>query len=248
MARPSRFAPAIAALVLVVSVGGCQGEANNLPLSRQTSPPPAAAADRPAPLVLFLGDSLTAGLGLAQENAFPAQLSALLAAEGRPVHVVNAGVSGDTSSGGLRRLPWVLQQRPDVVVVALGANDGLRGTPVETTEANLRAILEGVERAGARPLLVGMRLPPNYGPDYVIPFEDLYPRLSRELGVPLVPFLLEGVGGVPSLNQDDGVHPTAEGHRRIAAVVLPQLRRVLDSLPPAPAAVIPTRSSPAACS
>jgi len=185
-----------------------------------------AAAD-PRPRVVFLGDSLTAGYGLAEDDAYPALIEAALAAEGRPVRVVNAGVSGDTSAGGLSRLDWVLRLEPDVVVVELGPNDGLRGLPLDATEANLRRIVERIEAAGARVLLVGLLIPPNYGPDYAGRFAAIYPRLAAELDVPLVPFLLEGVGGEPDLNLADGIHPNAAGHRRLADNVLPHLRPLL---------------------
>jgi acyl-CoA thioesterase-1 len=178
--------------------------------------------------VVFLGDSLTAGYGLTEEEAFPALLGGLLRGRGVPVRIVNAGVSGDTSAGGLRRLPWLLTQHPDVLVVALGANDGLRGLPVAHTEENLRAIVARAQHAGARVLLLGLRLPPNLGADYVRAFEAVFPRVAREARVPLVPFFLEGVGGVAALNQEDGIHPTAEGQRRIAATVLPYLQPVLE--------------------
>ena len=179
------------------------------------------------PLVVFLGDSLTAGLGVAEAEAFPEQVRQLLASEGVVIRVVNAGVSGDTTAGGLARLDWVLRGRPDVLVTGLGANDGLRGLALEQSEANLRAIVAGARAAGARVLLLGMLLPPNYGPDYTAEFRDLYPRLAKELEVPLVPFLLTGVAGIPELNQADGIHPTAEGHGLMAANVLPELRALL---------------------
>ncbi len=184
-------------------------------------------AAQPVPRVVFLGDSLTAGYGLGEEQAYPALLGKLLAAEGTPVRVVNAGVSGDTSAGGLARLDWILRQKPDLVVVELGPNDGLRGLPLAMTEKNLREIVARCRAAGARVLLVGMQIPPNYGPDYAGAFRDLYPRLAEELDVPLVPFLLAGVGGEPGLNLPDGLHPNAEGHRIVARNVLPYLREVL---------------------
>ncbi len=179
------------------------------------------------PLVVFLGDSLTAGLGLAEEEAFPARVAARAAAAGRSMRVVNAGVSGDTSAGGLARLDWLLRQRPDLLVVELGANDGLRGLPVEMTEANLRAIVSRTRAAGVGVLLVGIQVPPNYGPDYARRFAAVFPRLAGELDVPLVPFLLEGVAGEPALNLPDGIHPTAQGHERLAANVMPYLEEAL---------------------
>lgn len=186
------------------------------------SSPPAPAAV-PGPTVVFLGDSLTAGLGLAEEEAYPALVAAELARRGLAVRVVNAGVSGDTSAGGLARLDWLLGQSPAVLVVGLGANDGLRGLSLERTEENLRQIVTRARGAGARVLLLGMKLPPNYGPEYTERFEALFPRLAEELGVPLVAFLLEGVAAEPELNLPDGIHPNAAGQRLLAGNVLPAL-------------------------
>lgn len=188
-----------------------------MPVSSPTAPP----------LVIFLGDSLTAGLGLPADEAYPALLARQVPADGIPVRVLNAGVSGDTTAGGLRRLPWLLAQHPVVVVVGLGGNDGLRGTQVAETEANLRRIVAEVRRNGARVLLLGMQIPPNYGPDYTAAFAAIYPRIAHDLHVPLVPFLLAGVGGVPGLNQPDGIHPTAAGQRKVAANVKPYLEDLL---------------------
>ncbi|RMH20420.1 MAG: arylesterase, partial [Acidobacteria bacterium] len=188
-----------------------------------------------APLVVFLGDSLTAGFGLAEEQAFPARVAELLAARGRPVRAINAGLSGDTTAGGLRRLDWLLRQRPDVVVIALGGNDGLRGLDPASTEENLRRTILAARAAGARVLLAGMLIPPSYGPDYAGRFAAIFPRLAAELEVPLVPFLLDGVAADPALNLADGIHPNAAGHERIAATLLPYLETVLDELEtPAP--------------
>jgi acyl-CoA thioesterase-1 len=149
---------------------------------------------------------------------------------------VNAGVSGDTSAGGLRRLAWLLKQKPDVVVVELGANDGLRGQPLAGVEANLRDIVARSRAAGARVLLVGLRVPPSLGGDYARDFAAIYPRLARELDVPLVPFLLEGVAGDPDLNLPDGIHPNAEGQRRVAELMLPHLEIIVRQAGPAAAA------------
>lgn len=200
-------------------------------------PEPPEPAERPVaepvtasvagPLVIFLGDSLTAGLGVAEAEAFPEQVRLLLDAEGLEIRAVNAGVSGDTTAGGLARLDWVLRQKPEVLVVGLGANDGLRGLGLEETEENLRAIVTGAQRRRVKLLLLGMKLPPNYGPDYTAGFEEIFPRLAEELEVPLVPFLLTGVAGRAALNQADGIHPTAEGHRMMAENVAPRLRAVL---------------------
>lgn len=189
----------------------------------------ASAAD--PTVVVFLGDSLTAGYGLDSEQAFPSLVERALLAEGRAVRVVNAGVSGDTTAGGARRLDWLLKQEPDVLVVGLGGNDGLRGVDLDDSERNLRQILERGRQAGARLLLLGMMIPPNYGQDYADRFAAIYPRLADELAVPRVPFLLDGVAGDPALNQADGIHPTAEGQEILAQTVLEHLRPLL---PPAP--------------
>lgn len=185
-----------------------------------------------APLVVFLGDSLTAGLGLSVDQAFPAIVADELAKRGRPIRAVNAGVSGDTTAGGLRRAEWVLSQRPSVVVLALGANDGLRGLPLAETEKNLRGIVVKARQAGARVLLCGMLIPTSYGPQYQEGFGRLFPRLAKEERLPLVPFLLEGVAGKAALNLEDGIHPNRDGQRIVAANVLPGLEAILAS--PAP--------------
>ena len=221
-------------MVCAIAIVGCGGE------SKPAAPPPAASyaenggglqakatAAPSGPLVVFLGDSLTAGYGLEEAQAFPAQVASQLAAAGTPIRAVNAGVSGDTSAGGLARLAWLLKQRPDVLVVELGANDALRGQPVAATEANLRRIVEAARLQGVQVLLVGMLAPPNYGPDYTRDFAAIYPRLARQLELPLVPFLLDGVAGRPELNLPDGIHPTVEGHVLVARNVLPHLQELL---------------------
>ncbi len=194
--------------------------------------PPSAsrAATQSGPKVVFLGDSLTAGLHVDAREAYPAVLQRRLTAEGLPFELVNAGVSGDTTAGGLRRLDWLLKQGPDALVVALGGNDGLRGTPLETVEENLRAIVTRVQAAGAEVLLLGMRLPPNYGPAYTDGFQAVYERVAREAEVEFVPFYIDGVGGVPELNHPDGIHPLPEGHERIADNLEPALRALVDGL------------------
>jgi acyl-CoA thioesterase-1 len=178
-------------------------------------------------VVVVLGDSLSAGLGVAVDEAFPARLQARLRADGYDYRVVNAGVSGDTTAGGLRRVDWVLRAKPDVVVVALGANDGLRGLSPREMRANLEAIVGRLQAAGARVLLAGMRLPPNYGADYTKEFEAVFPEVARRARVPLMPFLLDGVAADPRLNQPDGIHPTAAGQQLIADRLWPHLRSLL---------------------
>ncbi len=171
---------------------------------------------RVAGTLVFFGDSLTAGLGLSREQAFPALIEARLQADGRPWKVVNAGVSGDTSAGGVARLDWIYKQKVDVMFLCLGANDGLRGIPVAETERNLRSILDRAQCEGTRVVLAGLQLPENYGPAYRTAFAQLFPRLAKEYRLPLLPFLLEGVALDPRLNQPDGIHPTADGARIIA--------------------------------
>ena len=213
------------------------------PAERQATEdvPPLASRTEAAPeqddrvLVVFLGDSLTAGYGLEEEQAHPAIVGSALDAEGFPVRVVNAGVSGDTTAGGLARLDWLLRQEPDVLVVSLGANDGLRGLALEHTEGNLRRIVERAREAGARVLLSGMLMPPNYGP-WAEEYNAVFPRLAAELDVPLIPFLLEGVADRPELNLADGIHPNVEGQRRVAKTVLPHLRPLVAAAAGAPAA------------
>ena len=179
------------------------------------------------PLVVFLGDSLAAGLGLIGRSPFPVVAGELLRESGLGVRIVNAGVSGDTTAGGLARLDWILRQRPDIVVIELGANDGLRGLPLDMTERNLKEMIRRTRDTGAAVLLLGIRIPPSYGPDYVADFAAIYPRIAAELDVALVESFLEGVGGRPSMNLPDGLHPNAPGHRRLAAQINAGLERLL---------------------
>jgi len=187
--------------------------------------------------LLFLGDSLTAGYGLARAEAFPARVEERIRAAGLPWKVVNAGVSGDTSAGARARLDWVLRQKPVVLFLCIGANDGLRGIPVAETERNLRAILDRAKQDGIRVVLAGMQLPENYGAVYQEAFRSLFPRLAREYKLPFLPFLLEGVALRPELNQGDGIHPNAAGAARVAdsawKVLEPELRKHPDPRSPA---------------
>jgi acyl-CoA thioesterase-1 len=174
--------------------------------------PPAAAG----PKVAFLGDSISAGLHLPAEQAFPAVLRDRLAARGLPFQLLNAGVSGDTTAGGLRRVDWILRQSPQIVVVELGANDSMRGQPIAAIEQNLRGILSKLKERKVTALLLGMRIPTSYGPEYAAQFEAIYPRVAKDTNVPFVPFFMEGVAGVPEQNLEDGIHPTPEGHVKLA--------------------------------
>ena len=179
------------------------------------------------PVIVVLGDSLTAGFGLLPEEAYPALLERRLRREGYPYRVVNAGVSGDTTAGGLRRADWVLRSRPAIVIVALGANDGLRHQSVTAMRDNLVQIVRRLRAADAAVLLAGMRVPPNYGDEYGRAFVGVFADVARTTGVPLAPFLLDGVAGSPRLNQPDGIHPTAEGQKIIADRLWPYLKPLL---------------------
>ena len=188
----------------------------------------AQAPDTP-PRILCLGTSLTAGLGLDPSQAWPALLQAKVDAEGLRYRVINAGSSGETSAGARRRIDWLMRQPVAVLVVETGANDGLRGQDPDATRANLQAILDRARQQSPAPALViaGMEAPPNLGREYTARFHAVFPEVANENGAALVPFLLEGVAGVPRLNQADGIHPTAEGQRLVADNVWRVLRPLL---------------------
>ncbi len=196
--------------------------------------PADSVADDGRPVVVFLGTSLTAGLGLArEEDTYVSRLAELADSAGMPIRAVNAGVSGDTSADGLARLPWILRTPLDVLVIELGANDGLRGQDPNALAANLRAVIDDTRAKypAAKIILVGMEAPPNLGPTYTARFRRVFPEVARERHVALVPFLLQGVAGIPALNQADGIHPTAKGEIEVAHNVWPTLEKVLRSLP-----------------
>lgn len=180
--------------------------------------------------IIFFGDSLSAGYGLDEPTlAFPGLIQSKLDSMKMEYQVVNAGVSGETSSGGVGRIEWILSQPVDVFVLELGANDGLRGIPVETTEKNLQTIMDSVRarNPAVRIVLAGMQVPPNMGAKYANAFKAIFPSLAEKNKVTLIPFLLEGVGGEPALNQADGIHPNEEGHRKVADVVWNSLFGIL---------------------
>ena len=182
--------------------------------------------------ILFLGTSLTAGLGLEPDSAYPAVIQRLATTDGYAVDIINAGLSGETSAGALRRADWLMSQPLAAVVIETGANDGLRGLDPDSTAANITALIAKVRTAHPRAavVLAQMEAPTNLGPAFQRRFRAVFPSVARPTGVPLLPFLLDGGGGRPELNQDDGIHPTAEGARRVAANVYKSLRPVLDSL------------------
>ena len=214
----------VAGLGLVAALLGCERPKADPPAS-----PPPTAASLEQPSVLFLGTSLTAGLGLDPEQAYPALIQKKIDSLGLGYRVVNAGVSGETSAGAVRRVDWLFQQPVSVLVVETGANDGLRGLSPDSLRANIQTIFDRAKRLQPPPKLVllGMRVPPNYGRTYSQRFHSLYPDLARANGAALVPFLLQDVGGIPSLNQADGIHPTAAGQRRMAETVWKVLEPVL---------------------
>lgn len=191
----------------------------------------ASAAPQPRG-ILFLGDSITAGYGLDPSEAFPARIQEKIDAKRWHFKVINAGQSGDTSAGGLSRMDWLLRNRVDVMFLELGANDGLRGLPVETTKKNLQAIIDRTKQKypQAKIILAGMKVPPNMGRDYAKRFEAIFTELAKKNKTALIPFVLQGVGGVRELNLPDGMHPTAKGHEIVAANVWKVLEPVLRSL------------------
>jgi acyl-CoA thioesterase-1 len=168
--------------------------------------------------ILFFGDSLTAGMGLNIEEAFPAVIQRKIDSLGLPYKVINAGISGETTAGGKNRIDWVLNQKVDIFVLELGANDGLRGVPLTETRRNLQAIIDIVKKKNpdTKIILAGMQIPPNLGIEYTTEFNNIFSELAAKNNLPLIPFLLENVAGIADLNQNDGIHPTAEGHKILA--------------------------------
>ncbi len=219
MMQPVRYSTLLLPILLAACSTAPKTEPANSRPAPESAESRAPALDSRHRLVAF-GDSLTAGFGAPAGASFPDFLQKLIDARQYPWQVINAGVSGDTSTDGLARLPAVLEYKPEIVILELGANDGLRGIPVEATRANLDELIVGLQRPGAKVVLAGMTLPPNYGPDYIRPFEKIFTDLAAKHKLKLIPFLLEGVGGNASLMQRDGLHPTAEGNRRVAANVM----------------------------
>ncbi len=189
-----------------------------------------SASDDDSVRILIFGDSITAGFGLDTEEAFPFLVEQQLREEGFEVDVVNAGLSGETSAGGVRRVDWVMRNPPDIFVLELGGNDGLRGIDPDVTKANLQQIIDKVWAVSDDIviLLAGMEAPPNMGEAYTSRFRAIFVELSEENNIPLMPFILEDVAGIPELNLPDGIHPTAEGHEIIARNLLPYLVSLLE--------------------
>ncbi len=218
---------AAALFIAALLLAGCGREPAREPA--RTPPPPRAAGTWEG-TVVALGDSLTAGPGLAEAEAWPALLERRLAEDGQRWRVVNAGVSGETSSGARARVDWVLRQlRPEVVVLETGANDGLRGLEPRLVRENLLAAVRSLQAGGVTVVLAGMQMVRNLGDDYTRDFAAVYPEVARETGAILVPFLLEGVAAVPALNLPDGIHPNAQGQRRLLETVYPHVRRAIEA-------------------
>ncbi len=215
-------------LLVLVLLPACgqkdQDVASDARPAQSAVPAPVASAPR----IVVLGDSLTAGLGLPIDRAYPALLGERLKQEGLHYEVVNAGVSGDTSAGGLSRLDWALSGDVRILIVALGGNDALRGLPIDELKQNLSTIIERAQARHITVILAGMEAPPNFGRDYILAFHKVYPALAQKYHVALVPFLLQGVAGIDRLNQRDGIHPTAEGARIVADNVWAALKQIVD--------------------
>jgi acyl-CoA thioesterase-1 len=216
-------------LILLCGYDRNDATASQLPSS---SPPREAVGPRPVsaerPSIVAFGDSLTAGLGVRQDESYPARLQRTLDAAGYGYRVVNAGVSGETTAGGARRVSWVLKNKPAIVILELGGNDGLRGLSLQETKANLERIIQQLQQASVTVVLAGMKLPPNYGKDYTNGFESLYQALAKQYRLTLIPFFLDGVAGSSLLNQADGIHPTGEGYRIVVEKIFPTLEPLLE--------------------
>ncbi len=211
----------------ILACAGC-GESEKLaPRRSAEATPPAAAAPDPRPAIVVFGDSISAGFGLDAGQSFPDLLQQDFDRRGIKYRVVNLGVSGDTTQDGLARISIALAEKPTIVLLELGGNDGLRGVPINITQQNLAQMIEAFQKAGARVVLAGMTLPPNYGPAYINKFEAAYRDLAAKYKLTLIPFLLEGVGGNDRFMQRDGLHPNAEGARKIEALVMKTLEPLL---------------------
>lgn len=230
VARLRSLLPGLAALILVACSEGPQdAPARAHAPAPSTANAPARSTTATRPRVVFLGDSLTAGLGLAPSQAFPSLIGERLQKERPSIEIVNAGISGDTAAGGRRRLEWALEGDVRVLVLALGANDGLRGSPVAAMKSDLQAIIRAGKARGITVLLLGMEAPPNFGPEYTAEFRQAFRDLADAEDVAFVPFFLEGVAGVPALNQSDGIHPNAAGTSRVADLVWKSLEPIVES-------------------
>ncbi|WP_314884503.1 arylesterase [Psychrobacter immobilis] len=243
--RFARHLPTLAILTAIMALGGCQKPSepttdNGMQNSTQTAEPQTTKSEQPvtstaqqAPLtILALGDSLTEGLGVDKDDNYPAQLEDRLQVMGYDnAKVINSGLSGETSTGLVNRLDWVLQTKPDVTILTIGANDAIRGIDVATVEANIRTAVKRLQDNGSIVILGGMQIYDNLGSEYVKSFAAIYPRVAKDMNVTLIPFFLDGVGGDPALNQADAIHPTKEGYEIIVNDnILPILAPKLEEL------------------
>jgi acyl-CoA thioesterase-1 len=223
--------PLIACLLSIAITMSCgqrkSAEAPRAEPAPQNNPAPPPAPPDTRPVIVAFGDSLTAGYGVETGYSYPDFLQKDLDRSGYRYRVVNAGISGDTTSGGLARVDTVTRIKPALVILELGGNDGLRGTPLSSTRANLRQIVQDLQKSGARVVLAGITLPPNYGPDYIQSFESMYKDLSAKYKLPFIPFLLRGAVGVPGLMQPDGIHATVRGNEVVATLVMRTLKPLL---------------------
>ncbi len=220
---------AAAAIVLVACGGGTRGQpvADTYEAAPSAPAPVAPTADS-RPVIAAFGDSISAGFGLDGGQSYPDDLQRMIDASGYKYRVVNMGVSGDTTTDGLERVPSVLALKPAIVILEFGGNDGLRGQPVSTAKENMAQMIDELKKAGASVVLAGMTLPRNYGPDYIRSFEQMYVDLANQYKLVRIPFILDGVGGVASLTQPDGIHPTAEGAKIVARTTMNYLRPLLN--------------------
>jgi acyl-CoA thioesterase-1 len=219
----------LAIILFVLITSGCGNSDKQKPGTETTVAPGDSTNVTAVKTILFFGNSLTAGYGLDVSEAFPALIQARIDSLKLPYKVVNAGLSGETSAGGKNRIGWLLRQNVDVFILELGANDGLRGIPVKETVKNLQDIIDSVQikNPQTKMIMTGMQVPPNMGAAYSTEFRNIFAELAKKNNMALVPFILEGVGGVPELNQGDGIHPTAEGHRIVAENVWQVLKEKL---------------------
>ncbi len=190
---------------------------------------PTTLAGGSSPVILAFGDSLTAGFGVPDAQSYPARLQKIIIENGYPHQVVNGGVSGDTTAGGVRRIKWLMKHNPEIVILELGANDGLRGLSLKEMESNLEQIIVICKEGGAKVLLTGMKVPPNYGEEYTVEFEKIYIRLAEKHKLSLVPFLLEGVAGRREHTQPDGIHPLGSGYSIVVQTIWKYLKTLMDA-------------------
>ncbi|MBO6577403.1 MAG: arylesterase [Rhodothermales bacterium] len=235
--KKSLLYPLLAVVVLLTAACGSQAGENAPPEGSAASPTPTpraqVAENSSGPRVLFFGDSITAGFGLREDQAFPALLDNRLDSLGIEAELVNAGLSGETTAAGLRRIDWVLQNHVDVLVLGLGGNDALRGVDLSSTRENLQGIVDKTRASNPEAVVVvaGMMIPPNFGPDYAREFAELFPELAQNNDAILIPFILDGVGGFDEYMLPDQIHPNEAGHRKVADLVEPYLLEALERVP-----------------